>query len=570
MQTPRKYGKWKVENLKKAVEAIKQGEISLNEAAYEFCIPKATLSRHINEKNKVAVANVKFHGRLTTLPNEIETELADHCLLLESMYFGLRIDDLRRLAFDIAEANNITHNFNKQTRMAGKKWYYAFMQRHPQLSLRGPESTSIARAQGFNKERVQSFFNLLSKLYMEEKLTPDRLYNMDETSLSTVQDGQIKIISARGKKRVGIMTSSERGNSVTAVVCVSAAGFYVPPMLIYKRKRMKPEITIGAPPGTVFSTQEKGWMSNEGFLDWLNHFIKVVKPLKQSKVLLILDGHVTHSKNLAAIYLARNAGVRMVSLPPHTTHRLQPLDVAFFGPLGTYYDEAMRKWMRSHISQPVTTWQVAELFGHAYSQAASLRIAMKGFQASGLWPLDINVFTDSDFTASSFTDVGPSNNLQSSESIDGMTKLSTDKSSEKKLKCHVSVSTLSLLPVVSLEVKNKKRRSRTIQAADLTSSPYRRALEITPRNQKHTLNQIASKQIKKSTKKKLTLNPIIAKLLQKPQESKVALDSITMDQMKLSTSNKITIATTAHHISPLPSQVQKLQEKKTYELRKKD
>ncbi|XP_065676062.1 uncharacterized protein LOC136092227 [Hydra vulgaris] len=226
--------------------------------------------------------------------------------------------------------------------------------------------------------------------------------------------------------------------------------------------------------------------------------------------------------------------------------------------------------MRSHISQPVTTWQVAELFGDAYSQAASLRIAMKGFQASGLWPLDINVFTDSDFTASSFTDVGPSNNLQSSESIDGMTKLSTDKSSEKKLKCHVSVSTLSLLPVVSLEVKNKKRRSRTTQAADLTSSPYRRALEITPRNQKHTLNQIASKQIKKSTKKKLTLNPITAKLLQKPQESKVALDSITMDQMKLSTSNKITIATTTHHISPLPSQVQKLQEKKTYELRKKD
>ncbi|XP_065650858.1 uncharacterized protein LOC136079024 [Hydra vulgaris] len=246
------------------------------------------------------------------------------------------------------------------------------MQRHPQLSLRGPESTSIARAQGFNKERVQSFFNLLSKLYMEEKLTSDRLYNMDETSLSTVQDGQIKIISARGKKRVGIMTISEQGNSVTAVVCVSAAGFYVPPILIYKRKRMKPEITNGAPPGTVFSTQEKGWMSNEGFLDWLNHFIKVVKPLKQSKVLLILDGHVTHSKNLAVIYLARNAGVRMVSLPPHTTHRLQPLDVAFFGPLGTYYDEAMRKWMRSHISQPVTTWQVAELFGDAYSQGASL------------------------------------------------------------------------------------------------------------------------------------------------------------------------------------------------------
>jgi hypothetical protein len=239
---------------------------------------------------------------------------------------------------------------------------------------------------------------------------------------------------------------------------------------------MKPEMTSGAPPGTIFSTQEKGWVSNEGFVEWLKHFIKFVKPSKQSKVLLVLDGHVTHAKNLAAIYLARDAGVRMVSLPPHTTHRLQPLDVAFFGPLGTYYDEAMRKWMRLHISRPVTTWQVAELFGEAYSQAASLKIAIKGFQASGLWPLDITVFNDSDFKASSFTDISPSNSLQPIENMEKMTKLPI-KSSETNLKCHISVSNLSLLPVVSLEVKNKKRKSQTAQAADLTSSPYRLALK---------------------------------------------------------------------------------------------
>ena len=65
--------------------------------------------KHILEENKIAIANVKFHGRATTLPVKVEAELADHCLLLISMYFGLRIDDLRRLAFDITEANNITN-----------------------------------------------------------------------------------------------------------------------------------------------------------------------------------------------------------------------------------------------------------------------------------------------------------------------------------------------------------------------------------------------------------------------------------------------------------------------------
>ncbi|ESN95622.1 hypothetical protein HELRODRAFT_86484 [Helobdella robusta] len=287
--------------------------------------------------------------------------------------------------------------------MAGKKWFYSFMRRHPELSLREPESTSMARAQGFNKERVKSFFELLAKIYDEENLSPDRLFNMDENTLSTVQDGQSKIISAKGKKRIGAMTSNEREESVTSVVCVSASGQYIPPMLIYKRKRMKVEMTNGAPPGTVFSTQEKGWMSNDGFIEWLKHFISVVKPTKETKV--VFDGHVTHVKILKAIEFAREAGVRMISLPPHTTHRLQPLDVSFFGSLGKYYDDALRKWMRSHVSRPATTWQVAEIFGEAYGRAATIGIACSGFRASGLWPLDFNIFSDADFAASSFSDI---------------------------------------------------------------------------------------------------------------------------------------------------------------------
>ena len=59
--------------------------------------------------------------------------------------------------------------------------------------------------------------------------------------------------------------------------------------------------------------------------------------------MLILDSHVTHTKNLAGTEMARETGVVMVSLPPHTTHRLQPLDGAFIGPFG--YD-ALRMWMR--------------------------------------------------------------------------------------------------------------------------------------------------------------------------------------------------------------------------------
>ena len=85
------------------------------------------------------------------------------------------------------------------------------MRRHPELSLRQPESISMAWAQCFNKPRVQDFFELLEGIYDREKLTPHRVYNMDETSLSTVQDGQRKVVGLCGKKQVGALTSQERG-----------------------------------------------------------------------------------------------------------------------------------------------------------------------------------------------------------------------------------------------------------------------------------------------------------------------------------------------------------------------
>ena len=65
--------------------------------------------------------------------------------------------------------------------------------------------------------------------------------------------------------------------------------------------------------------------------------------------MLILDSHVTHTKNLAAADMAREAGVAKVSLPPHTTHRFQPLDGAFSDRLGN--TDALSMWMRERVGR---------------------------------------------------------------------------------------------------------------------------------------------------------------------------------------------------------------------------
>jgi hypothetical protein len=42
-------------------------------------------------------------------------------LLLEERFFGLTMNELWRLAFQVAEANNLPHRFNREKEMAGGK-----------------------------------------------------------------------------------------------------------------------------------------------------------------------------------------------------------------------------------------------------------------------------------------------------------------------------------------------------------------------------------------------------------------------------------------------------------------
>src|SRR5699024_4365144 len=134
-----------------------------------------------------------------------------------------------------------------------------------------------------------------------------------------------KILASTGKRQVGTLTSAERGKLMTTIVCFSAVGNYMPPMFIFPRKRMKPELLDGAPPGSWGEAHESGWIQGYLFLKWLNRFIEWSHATKEDPVLLLLDGHATHVKSLEVIDLARENGVVLLCFPPHCTHRLQPL-----------------------------------------------------------------------------------------------------------------------------------------------------------------------------------------------------------------------------------------------------
>lgn len=403
---------WSEEDMKAAIRAIEAKEMGWLRASKTFNVPFGTLRRRANnvKGNKFSTGFKKGYmgGKRTTFSVEQEQELVQHVKNLENRFFGMTTLELRKLAYQWAEKNKIPHTFNKEIEEAGWDWLKGFLTRNPTLSLRTPESTSAARARAFNKPQIEKYFDLLSRAMEEVGFDCTKIFNMDESGLSTVPSKTSKIIACKGKKQVGVLTSAERGQHVTVICSISTAGVYVPPGFIYPRKNMKKELMDNAPAGAVAFTQEHGWMDKNIFLRWLDHFVKNVKPTTQDKVLLMLDGHISH-KSLEAQVFAKANGIILFCFPPHCTYRVQPLDVAFFGPLTTFYNQELNLWLKNHQGRTVTHYQVAGIFKNAYQKAATLSNAEKGFSTTGIYPFTPDIFPDWMFAPSEVTDLEPEN-----------------------------------------------------------------------------------------------------------------------------------------------------------------
>ena len=136
--------------------------------------------------------------------------------------------------------------------------------------------------------------------------------------------------------------------------------------------------SLACPPGTVGVVTDSGWTDSKVFVQWLNHFAEAVKPMPAKKVVLFVDGHISH-KSLQAVEHARANGVELISFPPHTTHKLQLRDKCYFGPLKEYYRQACDYWMTSNTGKQITFYDIAALFEAVYTRASTINKAVSGF-----------------------------------------------------------------------------------------------------------------------------------------------------------------------------------------------
>lgn len=147
----------------------------------------------------------------------------------------------------------------------------------------------------------------------------------------------------------------------------------------------------------------------------MKHFIKCSSSSSENPSLLIFDNHESHL-SIEALDLAKAAGVTILTLHPHMSARLQPLDVGIYAPFKCFYNGAVDSWLLKNPGKPITIYDVAECIGIAHNRAMTPTNISNAFKKCGIYPFDRNIFSDEDFLPSEVTNRPNPNNNGSDDS----------------------------------------------------------------------------------------------------------------------------------------------------------
>ena len=316
-----------------ALNDIKTGKLNVHAASKAYGIPKSTLYDHVRGKYQKRNA-----GHPTVLSAAEEKEIAYTCEILQTMAFPLSRDIVsmvvQRYLAQVKRTNPFTNG------IPGEAWWKGFLRRWPCLTERRPQYLPRNRAEAANPQVIKGWLAKVNMFLQQHEMLrlPDlegRMWNCDETGFCTAMAS--KTVLARKGSRVVHECGGGTGHEFYTVLgCGSASGQRLAPFILYKGKNVYRRWTVGGPAGAVYGVSDSGWMEAGNFLSWFEKmFTPAVKPLLDSgPVILFVDGHHSHM-GVDLIMKAREAGIHILCLPPHTTHILQPLDVGVFGPVKT-------------------------------------------------------------------------------------------------------------------------------------------------------------------------------------------------------------------------------------------
>ena len=374
---PISYKNWDDATMEKALEEVSSRSMTIRRAAEEYGVPRSTLGDRASGR---VVPGTKS-GAPTYLSPEEEEELVHFLIGSAEIGYPKLVREVRTLVGAI-----LSRNADSDVGCVSTGWWERFKKRHPNLSLRQGESLAYKRAIVTNRDVIDKYFDLLEETISKNNLgdRPSCIFNCDESGMPlNFRPG--KRIAKKGAKHVLVYGTGVK-TQITILACVNAAGYAIPPLVVFKRKNLVKPLMEGEVEGTMYGLSPSGWMDGEIFCDWLERHFLLYAPASRP-LLLMLDGHSSHYM-ADVVRTAASKGVILFCLPPNTTHATQPLDKTCFHALKKHWDDVINTYMTANSGRLVTLYQFNKLFHDAWDKAMIPSTIRAGFKATGVYPVD--------------------------------------------------------------------------------------------------------------------------------------------------------------------------------------
>ena len=230
----------------------------------------------------------------------------------------------------------------------GVNWAKALERRRPELIARK------ARPQDWNRyniyDKVTQWFEVIGKELQNPAILAENVYNMDETGIMLSMLNSVKVLVGKDDTR-GYRGARVKRTMVTAIECISADGRCLKPMIIWPATTHRNNWTTYPTPGWLYACSESGFTDSYISLQWL---IRVFDPQTKERAnkkprMLIWDGFGTH-ETLEVMEFCFENNIILCRMPSHTSHKLQPCDIAVFSPLKAAYREQVERMERGGVN----------------------------------------------------------------------------------------------------------------------------------------------------------------------------------------------------------------------------
>jgi len=372
-------------DIQHAITAYRTGEFtSIRACSRAFNIPYPTLQHRIAGRLPRPIS----HEHRQILSNAEERTLVRWITQLTNTGFPAppvlaikMAEEIRRSRYQLA---SVPPSYD---RPIGKSWLDRFRKRHSEIQGVWTRKIEGVRHKALSLEVVKTWFEAVTEVRFRYQHPPDHIYNMDESGFAVGESQSSRaLVNIREKSSWKVI--SGRQEWITAIECVSASGKAIPPLIIFKAKHTNTAwIPTYTPADWRFSTSNSGWTSNSHAYEWLTTvFEPSTRPVDSTlRRLLIMDGHGSHITANVIAFCMKHA-IDLLILPPHTSHKLQPLDVSIFAPLKRALAAETDAGSRLDSGR-IQRVEWTEMYIRARKRAFTTSNIVSGWKATGLEPL---------------------------------------------------------------------------------------------------------------------------------------------------------------------------------------